>query len=405
MPLVLQVEIDPQDAGFDPNRLARIDRNYQSYVDAGQLPGFLAVIARDGKVVHIAKGGLRDVEAGTPVEADTLFRIYSMTKPITSVAAMMLWEEGAFELKDEVARFIPAFADARVWSGGSQQKPMTVPATEPVRLWHLLTHTSGLAYGFAYAHPVDGIYRDHGFEFGAPEGMDLAASVDVWARLPLLFEPGTEFNYSVSTDVLGRVIEIVSGQPLDVFLKERVLDPLGMTDTAFGDADSHRLAALYAPGLVRNDRLGAPALGKPAFLSGGGGLVSTAADYVRFTRMLLNGGELDGTRLLGTRTLRFMGRNHLPDGAELKAVARPTISETQNEGMGFGLGFSVVLDAARTKVLCSEGELAWGGLASTAFWVDPKERVAAHFFTQLAPSSTYPLRSQLRSLTYQALVD
>ena len=405
MPLVLQVEIDPQDAGFDPNRLARIDRNYQRYVDEGKLPGFLAVIARDGKVVHVAKGGLRDVEAGTAVEADTLFRIYSMTKPITSVAAMMLWEEGAFELKDEVARFIPAFADARVWSGGSQQKPMTVPAAEPVRLWHLLTHTSGLAYGFAYAHPVDGIYRDHGFEFGAPEGMDLAASVDVWARLPLLFEPGTEFNYSVSTDVLGRVIEVISGQPLDVFLKERVLDPLGMHDTGFGDADPHRLAALYAPGLVRNDRLGAHALHTPAFLSGGGGLVGSAADYVRFTRMLLGGGELDGTRLLGTRTLRFMGRNPLPGGAELKAVARPTISETQNEGMGFGLGFSVVLDAARTKVACSEGELAWGGLASTAFWVDPKERIAAHFFTQLAPSSTYPLRSQLRQLTYQALVD
>jgi len=405
MPLVLQVEIDPQDAGFDPNRLARIDRNYQRYVDEGKLPGFLAVIARDGKVAHIAKGGLRDVEAGTAVEADTLFRIYSMTKPITSVAAMMLWEEGAFELKDEVARFIPAFADARVWSGGSQQKPMTVPAAEPVRLWHLLTHTSGLAYGFAYAHPVDGIYRDHGFEFGAPEGMDLAASVDVWARLPLLFEPGTEFNYSVSTDVLGRVIEVISGQPLDVFLKERVLDPLGMHDTGFGDADPHRLAALYAPGLVRNDRLGAHALHTPAFLSGGGGLVGSAADYVRFTRMLLGGGELDGTRLLGTRTRRFMGRNHLPGGAELKAVARPTISETQNEGMGFGLGFSVVLDAARTKVACSEGELAWGGLASTAFWVDPKERIAAHFFTQLAPSSTYPLRSQLRQLTYQALVD
>jgi CubicO group peptidase (beta-lactamase class C family) len=165
------------------------------------------------------------------------------------------------------------------------------------------------------------------------------------------------------------------------------------------------MAALYAPGLVRNDRMGALALGDPQFLSGGGGLISSAADYHRFTRMLLGGGELDGTRLLGTRTLRFMGRNHLPGGAELKAVARPTISETQNEGMGFGLGFSVVLDAPRTKVACSEGELAWGGLASTAFWVDPKERISAHFFTQLAPSSTYPLRSQLRQLVYQALVD
>ena len=402
---VLHVEIDPREAGFDPSRLARIDRNYQRYVDEGKLPGFLAAIARDGRLVHVAKGGLRDVEAGAPVEDDTLFRIYSMTKPITSVAAMLLWEEGAFELKDPVSRFIPAFADARVWTGGSQTKPETAAVREPVRMWHLLTHTSGLAYGFAYANPVDGIYRDHGFEFGAPAGMDLEACVDVWAGLPLLFEPGTEFNYSVSTDVLGRVVEVLSGQTLDAFFKQRILDPLGMTDTSFGNADPARMAALYAPGLVRNDRMGAVALGDPQFLSGGGGLISTAADYHRFTRMLLGGGELDGTRLLGTRTLRFMGRNHLPGGAELKAVARPTISETQNDGMGFGLGFSVVLDAARTKVACSEGELAWGGLASTAFWVDPKERITAHFFTQLAPSSTYPLRSQLRQLVYQALVD
>ena len=452
-------------SGLDAARLERIRTHFDRYVEDGRLPGYLVQITRDGELAYEAAGGRRDLEADLPVEPDTLWRIYSMTKPVTSVAAMMLWEEGAFELKDPVSKYLPAFADARVWTGGSQTQPETAAPREPVRMWHLLTHTSGLAYGFAWAHPVDGIYRDHGFEFGTPAGMDLAGCVDVWAGLPLLFEPGTEFNYSVSTDVLGRVIEVLCGRPLDgvyrahgfefgaprgmdlaaccdawgvlpllfepgtefnysvstdvlgrvievlcgrpldVFLKERVLDPLGMHDTGFGDADPHRLAALYAPGLVRNDRLGAHALHTPAFLSGGGGLVGSAADYVSFTRMLLGGGELDGTRLLGTRTLRFMGRNHLPGGAELKAVARPTISETQNEGMGFGLGFSVVLDAARTKVACSEGELAWGGLASTAFWVDPKERIAAHFFTQLAPSSTYPLRSQLRQLTYQALVD
>ncbi|MDA0166573.1 beta-lactamase family protein [Solirubrobacter ginsenosidimutans] len=402
---MLHVEIDPAEAGFAADRLARIDRHYQRYVDEGKLSGFLAVIARDGRLVHVAKGGLRDVEAGTPVEDDTVFRIYSMTKPITSVAAMMLWEEGAFELKDPVERFIPAFADARVWAGGSQQKPMTVPAREPVRMWHLLTHTSGLTYGFHYAEPLDGIYRDHGYEFGAPQGVDLAKATDVFASLPLLFEPGTEFNYSVSTDVLGRVVEVLSGQPLDVFFKQRIFDPLGMPDTAFGDADPKRLAALYRPGLVREDRMGQLGLRTPDFLSGGGGLVSTAADYHRFTSMLLGGGELDGTRLLGPRTLRLMGRNHLPGGAELKAVARPTISETQNDGMGFGLGFSVVLDQARTKTAGTAGELAWGGLASTAFWVDPAERVTAQFFTQLIPSSTYPLRSQLRQLTYQALVD
>jgi len=271
-------------------------------------------------------------------------------------------------------------------------------------MWHLLTHTSGLTYGFHYAEPLDGVYRAHGFEFGPPEGMDLATATDAWAGMPLLFEPGTEFNYSVSTDVLGRVIEVLSGQTLDAFLKERILGPLGMEDTGFSAVDADRMAALYAPGLVVHP-MGAAALREPAFFSGGGGLVSTAADYHRFTSMVLGEGELDGVRLLGTRTLRYMARNHLPGGAELKAVARPTISETQNDGMGFGLGFSVVLDPAKTKVACSAGEVAWGGLASTAFWVDPKERVTAQFFTQMIPSSTYPLRSQLRQLVYQALVD
>jgi len=397
---VLSVETDPVEAGFDPERLNRIDRHYQRYVDEGKLPGFLALIARDGEVVHIAKGGLRDVEAGLPVELDTQFRIYSMTKPITSVAAMLLWEEGAFELNDPVERFIPAFADARVWAGGSQNKPLTIPATEPVRIWHLLTHTAGLTYGFHYAEPLDGVYRAHGFEFGSPKGMDLEAVTDASASLPLLFQPGTEFNYSVATDVLGRVIEVLSGRPLDVFFNERIFGPLGMVDTSFGGADPERCAALYNPGLVRNDRMGSAAFGTPRFLSGGGGLVSTAPDYHRFTSMLGAG----GAPLLGSRTLRFMGRNHLPEGKELKAVARPTISETQNAGMGFGLGFSVVLDPPRTKTLCSEGELAWGGLASTTFWVDPKERITVQFFTQLAPSSTYPLRSQLRQLTYAALL-
>jgi CubicO group peptidase (beta-lactamase class C family) len=396
---VLTVEIDPAEAGFEPERLNRIDRHYQRYVDEGKLPGFLALIARDGQLVHIAKGGYRDVEAQLPVELDTQFRIYSMTKPITSVAAMLLWEEGAFELKDPVERFIPAFKDARVWAGGSQNNPVTVPAREPVRIWHLLTHTAGLTYGFHYAEPLDGIYRDRGFVFGSPKGMDLEQVTDAWAGLPLLFEPGSEFNYSVATDVLGRLIEVVSGQPLDVFMQERIFAPLGMTDTCFGGADPDRCAALYTAGLVRDDRMGSGAFGRPRFLSGGGGLVSTAPDYHRFTAML----GAEGAPLLGSRTLRFMGRNHLPGGKELKAVARPTISETQNEGVGFGLGFSVVLDPGRTKTLCSEGELAWGGLASTAFWVDPKERITAQFFTQLLPSSLYPLRSQLRQLTYAAL--
>ncbi|MBE2317902.1 beta-lactamase family protein [Solirubrobacter sp. CPCC 204708] len=392
-------EIDPADAGFDAARLARIDRHFTRYVDEGKLPGFLAVIARDGQVVHTAKGGMADIEAGRSVAEDTLWRIYSMTKPITSVAAMLLWEEGAFELKDPVAKFIPAFADARVWAGGNQNSPVTRPAVEPVRLWHLLTHTAGLTYGFHYAHPLDGVYRKAGYEFGSPG--DLAQAVDDWARLPLLFEPGTEFNYSVSTDVLGRVVEVISGQPLDAFFKERIFEPLGMTDTAFSATDPDRLAALYEPGLARNDRMGRAALHTPAMLSGGGGLIGRAADYHRFTSMLVR----EGAPLLAPRTLRYMARNHLPGGAELKDVARPTISETQNDGMGFGLGFSVVLDPAGTKIATHPGELAWGGLASTAFYVVPQERLSVQFFTQMIPSSAYPLRSQLRQLVYQAMTD
>jgi len=396
---VLTVETDPAEAGFDARRLARVDTHFARYVDEGKLPGFLAVIAREGRVVHVAKGGKADLEAGRAVADDTLWRIYSMTKPITSVAAMLLWEEGAFELKDPVAKFIPAFADARVWAGGNQNHPVTRPAVEPVRIWHLLTHTAGLTYGFHYAHPLDGVYRAKGYEFGSRDSLEV--TVDAWGQLPLLFEPGTEFNYSVATDVLGRLIEVLSGQPLDVFLRERIFTPLGMTDTAFSATDPDRMAALYEPGLKRNDRMGQAALREPKMLSGGGGLVGTAADYHRFTSMLVHG----GAPLLAPRTLRYMARNHLPGGAELKDIARPTISETQNDGMGFGLGFSVVLDPAATKNATAAGEIAWGGLASTAFFVSPADRLSVQFFTQMIPSSTYPLRSQLRQLVYQAMMD
>src|SRR3954469_23476138 len=398
----MNVEIDLAEAGFEAQRLLRLDRHFQRYVDDRKLPGYLLVLARDGRVVHVAKGGLRDVENEQPVTDDTLWRIYSMTKPITSVAAMLLYEEGAFELKDPIATFLPAFADMRVWRGGSPVRPVTAPATEPIRVWHLLTHTAGLTYGFHHAHPLDAMYRDRGFEWGSPPGLDLAGCCDVWAQLPLLFEPGTEWNYSVATDVLGRLVEVVSGQSLDVFFKERIFDPLGMSETAFHAVDRERLAALYTPGLLRNDAMGKNALAQPAFLSGGGGLVSSAADYHRFTRMLL----ADGAPLLGSRTLRFMARNHLPGGAELEAFARPVaaFAETAFAGHGFGLGFSVLEDPLAAKVLASPGELAWGGAPSTSFWIDRLERITAVFFTQLLPSSTYPLRPQLRQLVYQALV-
>ena len=406
----LKVGIDPADVGFDVGRLARIDTHFQRYVDDGRLPGYLVAVARGGQLAHVSTYGQRDKEAGLPVELDTLWRIYSMTKPITSVAAMMLYEEGAFELKDPVAKFIPSFANSKVFRHGSLAAPVLEPQVEPMRIWHLLTHTSGLTYGFHNATPVDAMYRAGGFEWGNPPGKNLEEICDMFAAFPLLFQPGSEWNYGVSTDVLGRVVEVASGQSLDVFLQERIFGPLGMDDAAFYAKDVDRLAALYIPmpgtlQATRMDAMGDAAKTKPDFLSGGGGLVASASDYHRFSQMLLNGGELDGVRLLGTRTVEYMAQNHLPGGQDLEQFGRPLFSETSFTGVGFGLGFSVVDSAVDNKVLSSDGEFAWGGAASTAFWVDPAEQITALFMTQLLPSSTHPIRPQLKQLVYQALVD
>jgi CubicO group peptidase (beta-lactamase class C family) len=411
----LAVEVDPAEAGLDPERLARIDAHFARYVADGLLPGWLLTVRRHGHLAHVARCGSRDLEAGLPVTDDTLWRIYSMTKPITSVAAMLLYEEGRLALTDPVSEFIPSFGDVRVYAGGSDLRPVTVPAVEPVRVWHLLTHTAGLTYGFHRVHPVDARYRAAGFEWSAPDGMDLAQACDAWAGFPLLFQPGTEWNYSVATDVLGRVVEVASGQRLDEFLAARILAPLGMTDTAFwaGPEAAPRLAALYTPGpdgrATRLDALGKAALSDRELLSGGGGLVSTAADYDRFTQLLLDrpgspAGELDGIRLLSPRTVGYMTRNHLPGGLDLETFGRPLFAESPFRGIGFGLGFAVVLDPVPGKVICSAGEISWGGAASTAFWVDQEADLTVSFFTQLLPSSTHPIRPQLRQLVYQALV-
>lgn len=406
------IEVEPDEVGFDAERLGRLDAHFRRYVDDGRLPGWLMLVSRNGQVAHLATYGHRDVENDLPVETDTLFRIFSMTKPITSVAVMMLYEEGAFELNDPVHRFIPSFRNQRVYRSGSSFTPVTEPASEPVRIWHLLTHTAGLTYGFHHAHPVDTLYRNAGFEWGTPKGADLEAGVDLLAGMPLLFQPGAEWNYSMATDVLGRLVEVVSGQTLEAFFAERILGPLGMDETRWwvDEGDLDRLAALYTPEpgtrrARRNDGMGRAAKRPPTFLSGGGGLVSTAADYHRFALMLLGGGELDGTRLLGTRTVAYMTRNHLPGGADLTDFGRPLFAETTFDGVGFGLGFSVVEDPAKNKVLSTVGEFSWGGAASTVFWVDPAEGIVGLFLTQLLPSSTHPIRSQMKQLVYQALVD
>jgi CubicO group peptidase (beta-lactamase class C family) len=407
--LVLQAE--PGDVGLDAARLTRIDRHFQRYVDDHRLPGFMVTVSRHGRLVHVGTGGHRDVEAELPVTSDTVWRLYSMTKPITAVLALQLWEEGAFELKDPVHRFIPAFRDTKVWRSGSVTAPMLDPITEPLQLWQLFAHTAGLSYGFLYAHPVDELYRRAGFEWGTPGG-NLAELCDRLAALPLLFQPGTEWNYSMGLDVLGRVIEVVSGQPLDVVLRERLLDPLGMHDTGWFATDDQlpRLAMLYGANpadrtRVRLEQGAAGATKPPAAHLGGGGLVGTAGDYLRFAQMLANGGELDGVRILSPRTVARMASNHLPGGADLTAVGRPLFSETTFDGVGFGLGVSVTVDPITARVPGSVGDFGWGGAASTSFTVDPVEGLVVQFFTQLLPSSTHPIRSQLKQMVHQAIID
>ncbi|MGI8937779.1 MAG: serine hydrolase domain-containing protein [Iamia sp.] len=407
----LEAEVDPAEVGLDAERLGRLDRHFQGYVDDGRLPGWLFALSRRGRLAHVARAGQRDVEAGLAIEDDTIFRIYSMTKPITAVAALMLYEEGAFALRDPVSRWIPCFEDLVVYRSGSGTTMETEPATEPIRIWHLFTHTAGLTYGFHRADPVDALYRDHGFDFGQPPGVDMAAACQTWASLPLLFQPGSEWTYSVATDVLGHLVEVISGQSLDAFFAERILGPLGMVDTSFGlpEDQRHRLAGLYIPGqggkANRFDAIGPVAKKTPTYLSGGGGLVSTAADYLRFADMLRRGGELDGVRLLSDRTVRYMTRNHLPGGADLEQYGRPLFAETSSEGVGFGLGLAVTLDPVANRVMGSPGSFTWGGAASTTFWVDPVEDITAVFLTQLLPSSTHPIRDTLGPLVAQAIVD
>ena len=410
----LQVEVEPRDVGIDAARLSRLPAYLDGLVDAGRMPGWQLALSRAGRLAYVGSGGFRHAEQRVPVEADTIWRIYSMTKPITSVAAMMLWEEGAFELSDPVSAFLPSFADVRVYAGGSDLRPVTVPAQEPIRIWHLLTHTAGLTYGFHRVHPSDALLRAAGYEWNYAPDVTLAQAVDAWASVPLLFQPGAEWNYSLATDVLGRVVEVVSGLRLDRFFAERILGPLGMTDTSFGvaerdPADADRLARLYAATpsrrLVPADAVGAPFTRPATAHSGGGGLVSTVRDYHRFVLMLRGGGELDGVRVLGPRTVAMVTRNHLPGGADLDSFGRPLYAETPYRGVGFGLGFAVVLDPVAFRSAASPGEYSWGGAASTAFWVDPVEDITAVFMTSVFPSSALPVRSMLRQLVAQALVD
>ena len=398
--------------GFATTRLQRIDDHFRRYVDDGRLAGWQVMVSRRGDIAHHSTYGVRSFENKEPFAEDTVVRLYSMTKPLTTIAAMQLVEQGLVQLKDPVAKFIPAFSATPVYRSGSVQKPMTEPQTLPMLVWHLMTHMSGLTYGFHNTHPVDAMYRNQGFEWGQPEDIDLAACCERWAQLPLVFQPGTEWNYGISTDVLGRIVEVVSGLDLEEYFQQHILGPLGMTDTSFYIDDANRksrLAELYIPHPETGIATSAPTFlrrpERPSMLSGGGGLYGTAADYMRFCQMILNGGALDGERVIGRHTLDYMGKNHLPGNVDLEAIGRPLFAESAFVGVGFGLGFSVVIDAAASKVPSTTGEMAWGGAASTAFWVDPAEDLAVVFLTQLLPSSTHAIRPELKQLVYQALVD
>lgn len=405
----MNITARPETVGLSRDRLARIDDWMKRYVDAGKLPGMMTVIARHGHVVDWRSYGYRDVEAKKDVADDTIYRIYSMTKPITSVGIMMLYEQGLFQLDDPIHAFIPAFKDVQVYKSGDAKSWDGEAANEPITFRHLLTHTSGLTYAFMQATPVDAIYRANKVEFNPGRGT-LKAMVDKLAKMPLLAHPGAEWNYSNATDVLGRLIEVISGKSLPKFFEKEILGPLGMVDTAFHVPKEKvgRFAAMYEPTPEGKMKLiDAPAkshyLKPPETPSGGGGLAGTAGDYMRFAQMLANKGELDGVRLLGRKTVEYMTSNHLP--GDMADMGQPRFSETSYEGIGFGLGVSVALDPQKAQVLGSPGEYGWGGAASTNYWHDPVEGTTALLFTQLRPSSTYPIRRELRVLVNQALID
>lgn len=395
--------------GFDADRLGRLGPWMERWVENGSLPGCSMLVARRGEIAWQGGTGQRNVKAGAPWSEDTIVRAYSMTKPITSVALMMLFEEGLLHLDDPVAAYLPELKDLQVLVPGATSIDQTEPCTTPQTIHHLLTHMSGFTYGFQGGVLGDA-YEERKLAFG-PKGESLEAEVKRLADMPLNFQPGARWNYGVSTDVVGRLVEVISGQPLDLFFRERILDPLGMTDTDFGvDDDSvGRFAELYTPREDRSLRLVDSAetsvyrAANVRTFSGGGGLMTTLGDYHRFADMIRCKGAIEHGRLLGPRTVELMASNHLR--GDLAANGQPVFSEVSYEGIGFGLGFAVMLEPALSKNLGSPGDHGWGGMASTVFWVDPAEDMVVIFLTQLMPSSFYPLRKELRALVYQALVD
>jgi len=390
----------PEEVGLCTERLKRINKVMQSYVDENKVAGLVTMVARRGKVVHFECFGVRDIEANKPMQPDTIFRIYSMSKPITSVAVMMLYEEGYFQLNDPVSKFIPEFKDVKVFVKKGKAGVEVSKSEREITIRDLLAHTSGLAYGLSKETPVDEMYQEAKM---LKWDETLEEKVGRLVKLPLANQPGSAWRYSISVDVLGYLVEVVSGERFDAFLEERIFGPLGMEDTGFyvPAEKMGRFATLYkaeeADNLGRDETLYWGDFSKlPRFLSGGGGLVSPASDYMRFCQMLLNGGELDGVRLLSRKSVELMTANHLSE-----ELIRSSLNI---DGCGFGLGFAVLMDVAQSETLGSEGEYSWGGAASTGFWIDPEEELIGILMTQFMPYNGR-FTKEFKVLTYQAIVD
>ena len=405
-------------AGLNAARLERIgDFLERSYVAPGKIAGCQVLVARRGHTAYRRSIGLMDVERSKPMADDAVLRIYSMTKPVVSVALMTLWERGAFQLDEPIAKAFPEFDEPKVWVEGEGEAMRTEPAARPVTYRQVLSHTAGFTYGGLLEQvgapgsgdPVDAAYK--ALRIRRDPAEDLEAFMGKLAQAPLRYQPGTKWMYSLATDVVGALVERLSGRRLDVFLREEIFEPLGMDDTGFSvpERAHDRFAACYARGADKalklvDDAEKSPFLQPPVFLSGGGGLVSTLEDYGRFCDMLRCGGAVDGQRIIGPRTLDLMTANHLPGGGDLSTLALDSFSETLPAGVGFGLGFAMTLDGVAAGYAC-EDEYYWGGAASTAFWIDPIEDLYVVFLTQLMPSTTYNFRAQLRSLVYAAIED
>jgi CubicO group peptidase (beta-lactamase class C family) len=413
----------PESVGMSKAGFERIEEHLKRrYIDTERFPGTRLLVYRRGKIAHSSVQGFADLERKVPVKDDTIYRIYSMTKPITSVAFMMLVEEGRIALDEPVHKYIPEWKDLGVFVAGTAPAFLTKPPARPMLIVDLLRHTSGLTYAFQLRSNVDAAYRAKQIGEIVKSGT-LESMIEDLASLPLEFSPGESWNYSVSTDVIGYIIGKISGMPFEQFVKARILDPLGMKDTGFfvPPDKAHRFAACYSAypqgdavfhanqrkeGLtLQDDPTTSSFLSPPAFVSGGGGLCSTAADYLTFCRALINGGELGGVRLLGPKTVALMTSNHLPGGGYLSEISESLFSEATYDGIGFGLGFSVTVEPAKTLIPGSVGEYSWGGAATTSFWIDPAEELITIFMTQVLPSSAYPIRRELRTMVYAAITD